>query len=208
MEDAKKVLDDLGVRFWLEGGTLLGFRRSGYFIEWDHNADFLVFSEDIYPYLSDMEENLIKLEFNVKVKKQRKYGSRGGAKEDGKYRSKIVAVRNGDPLNICSYFLNGVEDLRVRIPYRFPNRLFDNNNFIEIEGVSYPCPNPVEEYLELAYGYWREPIQTKRSGNYRRGKGTTDHNAIDMKYKELYKEGVYKYGETKIYHGYKILEGE
>jgi len=207
MKDVKDVFEPLDISLWLERGTVLGHYRDGDFISWDNDVDFLVFSEVVYPKLSKIEKNLIKLGFNVKIKKQRKYGSRGGSK-DGKDRLKISASRQEDVVNISSYFLNKVLDLRVRIPYRFPSRLFNDNGFINVRGIQFSCPEPIEEYLELIYGDWKTPVKTLRSANYHRGKGTTKHNKIDIEYKKLCKKGIYKYLNTESYNGYQILEGE
>lgn len=33
------MLDDAGVRYWLEAGSLLGAMRSGDVLPWDHDVD-------------------------------------------------------------------------------------------------------------------------------------------------------------------------
>ena len=35
--ETKKIMDDLGIEFWLDGGTLLGFVRDGCFPKDDHD---------------------------------------------------------------------------------------------------------------------------------------------------------------------------
>ncbi len=41
------VLESQGVRFWLEGGTLLGAARHGDIIPWDYDVDVGIYKEDI-----------------------------------------------------------------------------------------------------------------------------------------------------------------
>ena len=42
---AKAILDDAGIAFWLDCGTLLGAVRDGRFIPWDHDIDLGMWSE-------------------------------------------------------------------------------------------------------------------------------------------------------------------
>ena len=42
----KNVFDDLGIKFWLEGGTLLGAVRDGKILEWDDDIDLAIWNSD------------------------------------------------------------------------------------------------------------------------------------------------------------------
>jgi hypothetical protein len=42
----KEVFDELGIRFWLDGGTLLGAVRDGEILEWDNDIDLGMWSND------------------------------------------------------------------------------------------------------------------------------------------------------------------
>ncbi|XP_023223474.1 fukutin-related protein-like [Centruroides sculpturatus] len=42
-----KILEKCGVRYWLEGGSLLGAARSGDIIPWDYDVDIGIYEEDI-----------------------------------------------------------------------------------------------------------------------------------------------------------------
>lgn len=44
LKDAKKILDEEGVEYWLDYGTLLGAMREGKIIEWDCDIDFGTFN--------------------------------------------------------------------------------------------------------------------------------------------------------------------
>lgn len=39
LREAKEILDMLGIKYWLDWGTLLGAVRDGKIIEWDHDID-------------------------------------------------------------------------------------------------------------------------------------------------------------------------
>jgi len=197
LRDVKKVLDNLNVRFWLYEGALLGFYRDGKFISWDWDLDFLVFSEEIYPHLTEVRDGLVAFGFQATIAS---HGNNGTVK-----RSKIDVIRGKERLSLNSYFLNEITNTRVRVPYRFPARLFNPGTFIEINGVKYPCPAPIEEYLELAYGDWKTPIKTSDPDDYRRGRksGTAEQRYLKMK-----KDKVYHYYTTQVYQGYDKQKGD
>ena len=54
LQKIKKILDDLGINFFLQGGVLLGAIRNKNFIKWDHDVEVGVFSDKL-------EKNLIKI---------------------------------------------------------------------------------------------------------------------------------------------------
>jgi fukutin-related protein len=41
------VLDEAGVRYWLEGGSLLGAMRHSDIIPWDYDVDIGIYEDDI-----------------------------------------------------------------------------------------------------------------------------------------------------------------
>ena len=43
----KEVLDKHNIKFWLDAGTVLGFKRNGKFIPWDHDIDLGIWYEKI-----------------------------------------------------------------------------------------------------------------------------------------------------------------
>jgi hypothetical protein len=198
--DAKNILEKLKIRYWLEGGTLLGFYRDNDFIKWDNDVDFLVFPEEVLSRLDEIKEEFDKMGFETVIKMQDEVGKR----------FKVSTVRGDDMLMICSYFLNKKTMSRVRVPYRFPDRLFGDSK-INIQGIELPCPDPIEEYLELAYGPWKEPIMAERGMMYRRGKLTNEkleNNTLEKIYNKSKKEGAYKYYDTTVYHGYEDQDGD
>jgi len=52
----KEVFDNLGVEFWLHGGTCLGAIRDGKIIEWDHDIDLGICSDDEKKLFSALHE--------------------------------------------------------------------------------------------------------------------------------------------------------
>lgn len=58
LQDTDEVLKDLGVRYWLEGATLLGALRFQSYIPWDDDADIDVFAKDFEPLLPEFRRRL------------------------------------------------------------------------------------------------------------------------------------------------------
>jgi phosphorylcholine metabolism protein LicD len=136
---------------------------------------------------------------NASRKRRSKYGK--------KHRIKIHATKDNEILCISSYFLNAKNNTRVRVPHRFLDRLFGSGNFIEIAGTKYPCPYPIEEYLETAYGDWRT-LRTQKEVNRLAFDPDSNTGKLYKIYEKLSKSGMYKYFDKIPYQGLKILDGE
>lgn len=51
LQQVKEVLDDQGIEFWLDCGTLLGAVRDGKFLPWEHDIDLGVWCHNFLPKL-------------------------------------------------------------------------------------------------------------------------------------------------------------
>jgi len=177
LEAVAAVLDTIGVRWWLYEGALLGFYRDGDFIAWDFDVDILMDS-------TYMVENYAKICGAV---------SETGltAKEDARtrvgIRPKIKVDSDGEPISINGYRFTETEV--VREPYRFPLEWWSDGT-IEQWGVKYPCPTPIEDYLEAAYGCWKTPICSGNPNEYRRGRGVRSLG-VERTYRKAKKRGEY-----------------
>lgn len=197
LEEIKKILDKLKIRFWLYEGGLLGIYREGNFIPWDFDLDILLYSEDLIEKRYILKNTLKKNGFKTSKAKRQHLN---------KKRPKLIATKNGEKVSFNGYFLNRKQKLRVRIPYRFPCRFFEPGTTINFKGVDYPCPNPIEEYLEMAYGDWRTPIRSGNPDEYRLGRDKKSKK-LKEKYLKAKEEGIYKY-DIKHKQGYKRIEGD
>jgi len=178
MEDTKKVLEEIELRYWLYEGALLGIYRDGDFIPWDWDLDFLVISKEVVSKIGPLKKKLSKLGFEVNVNVQKKK------------RPKIGFSRKGEKTSINGYFISKDKTLCVRKPYQFPMRLFESGGSIEYKGIQYPCPDPIEEYLELAYGDWKTPVKSGNPNDYRRGRGDRS-DEVEVNYQKTKQEGKY-----------------
>ena len=151
--DFKKVLDDLGVVFWLEAGTLLGAYRDEDFCENDEN------DIDLGSYVRDMP--LISLI----IKEAKDIGfelymfwptqiamKRGGCKID-------LFFNTYDALKKTYWTIlykgNAIGEYLV-VPESFYTDILRNE--LRFLGETFRVPNRVPEYLTLRYGDWKVKI--------------------------------------------------
>jgi phosphorylcholine metabolism protein LicD len=192
LQEVHKILDNLKINHWLYEGALLGIYRDGGFIPWDWDVDLLVFTEEVKTKIDKICNKLIKA------------GCKVNFKED-KERIKIIVFKNEEKISINSYYLNKELMLRVRVPYRFPCSMFNPGDNIEFKGVSYRCPGPIEDYLEMAYGDWRTPIKSGNPDEYRRGRGKNS-NAVEKRYNA--NKHKYNLAGKTDYQGYEKRKGD
>ncbi len=146
---AKKVLNSLGMKYWLTDGTLLGFYRDGNFIQGDTDVDIGVFIDEWTPQLiSTFKKNGLRL---LRV---------NGSKDRG---LEYTFTRKG--VNLDVFFFYREDDYvwhatwlgNEMIRYRFPH--FDVKDY-EFMGHTFSAPANIEEYISLKYGEnWRTPIR-------------------------------------------------
>ena len=153
LKQIKGILDDLGITFWLDGGTLLGAYRDKDFCE-DDEDDIDLCTWDNYLYLMDaIIEQAKALGFEVWHKWQLEIAlTKNGSKIDlffNKRNKKDAYTHLYDGEMIHSY---------VVIPIKFYENLVD----IQFKGETFKAPSPTEEYLSLKYGDWQTPIHRSK----------------------------------------------
>jgi hypothetical protein len=147
---AKKILDELGIRFWLAGGTRLGAVREGDFITHDSDIDIGVW--DDVPGHHRIYRGLEAGGFRL----TREYGEEGRAGHQ-------YAFRTPGGTNFDVFFY-------VREPNRCWSGLWVNGtckkvvfpsitDFVDVEfcGDKFLIPANYEEILTAEYGDWRTP---------------------------------------------------
>lgn len=157
--DIKKVLDGLGVRFWLVDGTALGAVRDGGFIPWDKDMDLrtLATEWDFSVLFKRFENEGFRC---VKSINPRLYGDKPSG-------SKLY--KRGIKTDICLNYYYPQSDEIVVLAGKpracvtvLPAKFFRGDHFIDFLGTQVRIPNPPEEYLEYRYGKnWRTPIKDK-----------------------------------------------
>ncbi len=150
LKEAKEVMDQLGVSFFLRQGTCLGAIRDEAFIPWDDDIDL-----GCVIGLNGFTEDLIEPVLNG----FRDQGYFVNAESNDRW---VAAGMIKSSLRIDLTFFRIIGDNIFHFPLIWmPARLFANLKEIEFMGDNYLVPNPPEEYLRTKYGpSWTTPKGT------------------------------------------------
>lgn len=143
------VLDESGVRYWLDGESLLGALRSSDILPWDYDVDIGINKDDFH-----------RCDFLVKAKNKQYIDSKGyvweKATEGDFYRVHFSKI-NRLYVNILPFMnKNGtmVKDMWFisNKNMEFPEHFLHPMSTIEFVGRQVPSPNNIRDFLELKFG--------------------------------------------------------
>ena len=141
LKEAKEIMDQLGVQFFIRQGTCLGAIRNQSFIPWDDDIDL-----GCVIGLHGLTEDKIPLVFDA----FRSHGYYVDVETNDHW---VSAGMMKLSTRIDLTFFRVIDDHIFHFPMNWiPVRLFSNLKEIECLGGNYLVPNPPEEYLELKYG--------------------------------------------------------
>lgn len=173
LQDLKKVFNQVGIRFFLFYGTLIGAIRDHDFSWRDDDVDVGIFFEDAHK-LIEVEKIFKEMGyytcFGPLVEDKRIYGYI--AKKG--FREKVDFYTLFSFQGERCFYRYTRNDITTYIPY--PQKFFDNLKEIEFKGEKYFVPNPPEDFLTLLWGNWKVP----KGGQW----GIIKHKEIN---KELFK---------------------
>lgn len=169
MHENVSVMNEAGIDFWVEGGTLLGALRDKKLIPWDHDLDFGM----KYESEAQMKDLIRKLRrhFYVSV---RSFPRTPKIWHLGKYRvlkiypRKYIFFKESLCLDLFVYYKGTLPD-QDELVYKYV--VWDRNAFHRIEffdtldtinfyGSKVPVPANPEKFIEVKYGEnWRTPIK-------------------------------------------------
>ena len=172
MEKTIKFLEDNGITYWLDGGTLLGAMRTGNFIPWDDDVDLAIPYESYIKLKQIIKSYPKEYDNNIKYRICEKY--------DIKFTEFMVKtpVDSTKPFFLKTFHMDGKldKDVFVDLMIYF---MIDNNKYVcnlimwknvyvyNIEDIYplkrinfennkyYSVKNPIP-YLNNAYWFWRD----------------------------------------------------
>jgi len=150
--EVKKILDGLGISFFLVHGVLLGAYREKNFIKYDNDIELDIFEEEFRPRLEKVYNAFIEAGFVIRVNKKRKACKMNLYK----YREKI-SIRG-------IYLEAGYKNNKFRMTncFRYPKKFYKNFVNIKFKGKTFKAPGPIESYLLYVYGdTWSTPLKSK-----------------------------------------------
>lgn len=142
-------LDEVGIRYWLEGGSLLGAMRSGDILPWDHDVDVGVYSLDV-----------VRAAFLSHARDKPVTDTKGFVWEkatEGNFFRVHYSKINRIHVNIFPFLVkNGTMSkdswFTGHRNMEFPERFLHPMSSIEFLGRHVPSPNNIVDFLELKYG--------------------------------------------------------
>jgi len=169
LRNSCEILEELGIHYWLDFGTLLGLIRENKLIDWDNDMDLSIRFES-----EEKIDQLISALGKHHPIKTVAPSIRPGSWKLGKYRTikafhqKYGFIRTDPHLDFFTQYRGQYENqsettyrsviagVNNEIPASFVDEL-DSFNF---EGHEYAIPNHAEDFLALRYGAdWRTPKQ-------------------------------------------------
>ena len=157
--DIKKILDSIGLKFWLTNGTALAACRGGDWIEWDDDVDLDVMMEDFLPKHDEIRKLFMDEGFIVR-----------SANNYNTTSAKAALFRGGEktalrPLYLDKKYHNN--KYRLRNAYKYPKKLYEYSETIEFMGETFNIPGPSTEFMEWCYGKnWKTPLNSDNESVY------------------------------------------
>jgi glycosyltransferase involved in cell wall biosynthesis len=170
LKDIKKILNELGIIFWLDFGTLLGAYRDKDFCEGDEDdIDFGLWYKN-------------KSKLNEIIKRAEKKGF----SVLHNWKNEATLGRGDSRVDLFFYHRNEEEAYTNLYTIKdeianyvvVPAKLLDNFQTINFYQEEFLVPSPVEEYLKVKYGDWKTPI----SREIYRPSNSNQHKAVKHKY--------------------------
>jgi len=168
MFSVSRILTELNVEYWIEGGTLLGAVRDGKLIPWDHDLDFgMKFTSN--PEMKKIIHQL-KKKYYVSI---RHFTDKEGIWQLGEFRVLKISPRHRKIfkddlcLDLFVYYRGELPGTDEEDVYMYGvwghNAYHETEHFDTIEEMEFyggivPVPANVEKFLETKYGAdWRIP---------------------------------------------------
>ena len=169
MHENVAVMNETGIDFWIEGGTLLGALRDQKLIPWDHDLDFGM----KYESEAQMKRLIRKLRrhFYVSVRsfpKTTKIWNLGNYRVLKIFPRKNLVFKDDLCLDLFVYY-EGILPGQKELVYKYVvwdrnayhrKEFFDSIDNLEFYGGKVPVPAQAEKFIEVKYGAdWRTPIK-------------------------------------------------
>lgn len=148
------VLEDEGINYWIDSGTLLGAYRDKSFNVYDHDIDIRVKEVDLPDEkMADLIHKLWLKGFKD-IEGLKPYHAQVLFCDELKV---LVDLKLCPENELYTWYYAWREPEPTVILHVFPKKFFETLGKINLLGREYPCPIPVEEYIEHHYGGdWRK----------------------------------------------------
>ena len=156
--EISKILDDLNIFYFIQGGTLLGARREKKFIEWDWDVEISLLYEDLNLNFDKIINKLIVKGFSITY-----------CNKD-KQNIKIDCIKDYSE-EVSGYTLLGwpyypAEKKYKRRELNIPQKFLKKYEKITFYNKEFNAPYPIDEYLTYQYGNWKKRLRSSDKKKY------------------------------------------
>jgi lipopolysaccharide cholinephosphotransferase len=155
-----KILDNLNIFYFIQGGALLGARREKKFIEWDWDVEISLYDYDFIKNFDDIIKNL-SLD-NFSIIKLEKYNNQ-----------KIDCYKEFSPeattFTLLSWSYSKKNKNYYRSKFKIPEYFLNKYDEIFFYGKKFYTPSPMDDYLSYQYGNWKIRKRTANKQEYLTG---------------------------------------
>ena len=151
-----ELLENLGIKYWIDSGTLLGIYRDNSLIPYDHDIDIRCLPQQVTDdNIASLVIGLWNIGYHVVIENKGKRAQLICVNTEGIMLDLKFAFQDDSLLWIyCWRSASGVEKPRVHC---YPRKFFRHMTDIEFKGRKYPAPAPIEDYIKAHYGEdWRK----------------------------------------------------
>ena len=155
-----EILDKLNIKYFLQGGLLLGAIRHRDFIPWDWDAELSVFTTEAAPKIDYLINEINSSGFTIKncVRDLSRLKLDFIGKLPGSVTSYTIMAWNHDKKRKIFW----------RNKFKIPDHFLLNMQKIELFNKYHFVQTPPEKFLEHQYGDWKTPLQTSNKYIYLR----------------------------------------
>lgn len=167
LHDVTIELEKAGIKYWLEGGTLLGIIRENRLLPWDNDLDISLNKCD----QKKLWKVALKLFFKCYRVSFRYYRHDVGPFRKGELR--MIKIRNYEKFRRKGKILMDIfikrkveEDyfwtvgVKTVVLKSVPARFYEQLDWKEFNGKKYLIPQDFNGYLTCRYGDWNTPVKT------------------------------------------------
>jgi len=158
---AKQGLDSLGIRFWINSGTLLGWLRECSFIGHSKDVDIGVLASDFTP---DSVDEMVSILAALGLRLSHRFGLLSDSFElsfqttSGLKLDIFFFYKNDTNLN-KRFFWNGGTQARTGRKFKYTFPVFKGLCWASLKGLYVRIPCNTETFVEANYGReWRTPV--------------------------------------------------
>jgi phosphorylcholine metabolism protein LicD len=164
--EMKEVLDELGIVYWLDGGTILGAHRDKDFCEDDEDDIDLASWANYQHAIPNIIEGMTKKGYDVHMWWQGDDRAKNRAQE-------VAFVKNNLKIDLFFYEKSGhlawagtYDSPTTLIPQVVPAHFFELLDEIDFRGTKFNVPKDIEGYLTYRYGDWKTKIHSSQHSCY------------------------------------------